>query len=36
MRQKEMPNQIIEVNFPVFEKGKIGKNLRQKWLFGNL
>ena len=33
MRQKEMPQQIIEVNFPVFEKGKTGKKLETKVAF---
>lgn len=30
MRQKEKPHQIIEVNFPFFEKGEIGKKLETK------
>ena len=30
MRQKEIPDEIIQVNFPIFEKGKIGKKLETK------
>jgi hypothetical protein len=33
MRQKEIPDEIIEVNFPIFEKGKIGKKLETKVTF---
>ena len=33
MRQKEIPHQIIEVNFPFFEKGEIGKKLETKVAF---
>ncbi|MCL2934721.1 MAG: serine protease [Trichodesmium sp. MAG_R03] len=33
MRQKEMPDQIIEVNFPVIVEGKIGEKLETKVTF---
>ena len=33
MRQKEIPDEIIEVNFPIFEKGKIGEKLETKVTF---
>ncbi|NET76848.1 trypsin-like peptidase domain-containing protein [Okeania sp. SIO1F9] len=33
MRQKEIPHQIIEVNFPIFTKGKIGQKLQTKVAF---
>lgn len=33
MRQKEIPDEIIQVNFPIFEKGKIGKKLETKVTF---
>ncbi|MCL2928516.1 MAG: serine protease [Trichodesmium sp. MAG_R01] len=32
-RQKEIPDEIIEVNFPIFEKGKIGEKLETKVTF---
>ena len=33
MRQKEMPDEIIEVNFPTLEKGQIGQKLETKVAF---
>ena len=32
-RQKEIPDEIIQVNFPIFEKGKIGEKLETKVTF---